>query len=254
MNRRSFLQSTALAGAAPLAGAQAPAKQKPILITSGASKLAQVLAAGLKDNFSIRLTERIAVRTEHEFVECAFGHDSTTNTAVRGVEAILHVAEPLPNDTPEQQIDLLTRCTYNLLAAAAEETVPLVLMLSTLDVMTGYAANLTVSETWRPRPSTEPRVLSKHLGEFTCREFARDGKTNIAVMRLGKMVRAEDVKGKPPDPLWVEERDVVHAVASALTARLGRWQIFHIQSDLPKARFAVTRAKAALKYQPQYRW
>ena len=254
MNRRRFLQSTGLAGAAPLAGAQTPAKPKPILITSGASRIAQVLAAGLKDKHPIRLTERIPVRTEHEFVECALGHDAATNTAVRGVDAILHVADPLPDDTPEQQIDLLTRCTYNLLTAAAEEMVPLVLMLSTLDVMTGYPANLTVSETWRPRPSTEPRVLSKHLGEFTCREFARDGKANIAVLRLGKVVRAEDVQGKPFDPLWVDERDVVHAVASALTARLGRWQIFHIQSDSPKARFAVTRAKAALKYQPQYRW
>ena len=209
---------------------------------------------GLKDKYPIRLTERIAVRTEHEFVECALSHDTTTNTAVRGVEAIVHVAEPLPDDTAEQQIDLLTRCTYNLLTAAGEETVPLVVMLSTLDVMSGYDSNLTVTETWRPRPSTEPRVLSKHLGEFTCREFTRDSKTNMVVLRLGKVVRAEEVKGKPFDPLWVDERDVVQAVSSALTARLGRWQVFHIESDSPKARFAVTRAKTALKFQPQYRW
>lgn len=254
MKRRRFLQGSGLAGAVPLAVAQAPAKPKPILITSAASRLAQSLAAGLKSNYPIRLTERRAVRTEHEFVQCALGHDATTNAAVRGAGAIIHVAEPLPEDTAEQQIDLLTRCTYNLLTAAAEEAAPLVVLLSTLEVMTGYDSNLTVSETWRPRPSAEPRVLAKHLGEFTSREFARDGKVNIVVLRLGRVVLAEDVKDKPFDALWVDERDVVHAVSCALTAQLGRWQIFHIQPDSPKARFAVTRAKSALKYQPQYRW
>jgi nucleoside-diphosphate-sugar epimerase len=254
MKRRRFLQSSGLAGVVPLATAQVPAGQKPVLITSAASRLAQTLAAGLKDRYPMRLTERVAVKTEHDFVECTLGHDATTNTVVRGVGAIVHVAEPLPGDTAEQQVDLLTRCTYNLLTAAAEEKAPLAVMLSTLDVVAGYDANLTVSETWQPRPSAEPRVLSKHLGEITCREFARDAKVNIAVLRLGTVVRAEDVKGKPFDPLWVDERDVVHAVSLALTAKLGPWQIFHIQSDSPKARFAVTRAKAALKYEPQYRW
>ena len=252
MNRRRFLQSGGLAGV-PLAAAQSP-ERKPLLITSAASELARKLAAGLSAQHAIRLTERKAVRVEHEFVECALGHDSSTNDVVRGVEAIVHVAEPLPEDTAEQQIDLTTRCTYNLLFAAAAEGVPLVVLLSTLDVMGGYDANLTVSETWRPRPAAEPRVLAKHLGEFTSREFARDGKTNVVVLRLGKVVRSEEVRNRPFDPLWVDERDVVQAVSLALASKLGRFQVFHIQSDSPKARFAVTRAKGALKYRPQHVW
>ena len=238
----------------PLAAAQTPPKAKPILITSAGSRLAQSLAAGLKDKYPLRMTERKTVQTAHEFVECALGHDASTNALMRGVDAVVHVAEPLPEDTPEQQIDHATRCTYNLLTAASDESVPLVVLLSTLDVMSGYSPNLTVTETWRPRPSADTRVLAKHLAEFTAREFARDAKANVVVLRLGKVVRADDVKGDPFDPLWVEERDVVHAVSCALTARLGRWQIFHIQPDSAKSRFAVTRAKSALKYQPQYQW
>jgi hypothetical protein len=252
MNRRGFLQSSGLAGV-PLAAAQTPAR-KPLLITSAGSELARKLAAGLSAQHSIRLTERKAVRVEHEFVECALGHDAATNEAVRGVQAIVHVAEPLPEDSAAQQIDLTTRCTYNLLFAAAAEGVPLVVMLSTLDVMGGYAPDLTVSETWRARPAAEPRVLAKHLGEFTSREFAREGKVSVVVLRLGKVVRFEDVKDRPFDPLWVDERDVVQAVSLALTSKLPRFQVFHIQSDSPKARFAVTRAKDALKYRPQYQW
>jgi hypothetical protein len=253
MNRRGFLKTSGFAGAVPLAAAQTP-KLKPILITSGANKLAQALAAGLKETYSIRLTERAPVTTTHEFVESALGHDASTNSLVRGVDAIVHVAEPLPNDSAEQQIDLMTRCTYNLLWAAAEEKVARVVLISTLDLMTGYDPKFTVTESWRPVPTSTPGVLSKHLGEYTSREFAREGKMQIAVLRLGKVVRADDVKGQAPDPLWVEERDVVQAVSGALTARLNSWQIFHIEQASPRARFSVRRAQTALGYKPQFAW
>ena len=84
MNRRRFLQSSGLATAAPLGVAQAPTKPKPILITSAGSRLAQVLASGLKEKYPIRLTERRPVQSDHEFVECALGPDTATNLAVRG--------------------------------------------------------------------------------------------------------------------------------------------------------------------------
>lgn len=250
MDRRGFLYSSGLAGV-PLSAAQSPAR-KPVLITSAGSELARKLAAGLSTQHPLRLTERKTVRADQEFVECPLGHDPSTNDVVRGAAAIVHVAEPLPEDTAEQQIDLATRCTYNLLFAAAAESVPLVVLLSTLDVMGGYDPALTVSETWRPRPSAEPRVLAKHLCEFTCREFAREGKVNLIVLRVGRIVRSEDVSGRPFDPLWVDERDVVHAVTLALASKLGRMQVFHIQADTPKARFSVMRAKGALKYRPQH--
>jgi uronate dehydrogenase len=253
MNRRNFLQTTGVAGAVPFAQAQAP---KPkILITSGASKVGQALAAGLRESYTIRLTERGPVATEHEFVECPLSHDAATNAVVRGMEAVVHVAEPLPSDNAEQQIDLMTRCTYNLLWAASEEKVPRVVLLSTLELMTGYDTNYTVSENWRPVPTDKPAVLSKHLGEYTGREFAREGKNQIVVLRIGKVVRAGEVKDQSPDPLWVEERDVVHAVSRALAAtRLTSWQVFHIQQAGPAARFSVRRAETALGYKPQFRW
>jgi hypothetical protein len=110
-------------------------------------------------------------------------------------------------------------------------------------------------------PTCEPRVFSRHLCEFTCREFAREGKANVVVLRLGKVVRSDDVKGKPFDPLWVEERDVVQAVSKALTAKLkdsptalGRWSIFHIGTDSPRARFSVASAKSQLGYKPEFVW
>ena len=79
------------------------------------------------------------------------------------------------------------------------------------------------------------------------------GARGLAILP-GKVVRFEDVRDRAFDPLWVDERDVVQAVSLALTTKFGRFQVFHIQSDSPKARFAVTRAKSTLKYRPQQAW
>jgi hypothetical protein len=104
-------------------------------------------------------------------------------------------------------------------------------------------------------------VLSDYLCEFTCREFAHEGKIPVIVLRLGKVVRAEEVVDKVFDPLWVDERDVAQAVSLSLSVKLadnsnkvGRWAVFHIQSNSPLARFSSARANGALGYNPQFSW
>lgn len=157
-----------------------------VLITSaGAARCAEVadLLALAND---IRLTERTHVETSHEFVQCALGHDRSTNLLTAGMEAIVHAVEPLPGEDASSQLDAATRCTYNLLWAAAEEGVPHVVLLSTLELMADYAPGLRVGPTWRPRPQTEPPTLSKHLAEQVGREFAREGKIGVTVLRLGE--------------------------------------------------------------------
>jgi nucleoside-diphosphate-sugar epimerase len=158
----------------------------------------------------------------------------------------------LPTDDESQQLDYLTRCTYNLLWAAAEESVPHAIFLSTLHLLTHYEENLWVQEHWRPRPTAEPHTLGKLLGESVCREFAREHKLRITVLRLGEVVRADEVAGEPFSPLWVDERDVAHAVACVLATDTGVWSIFHIQPDSPQARYVINNAKEHLDYEPQF--
>ena len=108
-------------------------------------------------------------------------------------------------------------------------------------------------------PADDAQVLSHYLGEFTCREFAREGRVGVVVLRLGDIVQANDVAGKPFDPLWLDQRDAVQAVSRALGARLsgkgplaGAWSVFHIHSGLSQARFASARAKSAFGYLSQF--
>ena len=157
-----------------------------VLITSGAAVRSTALADHLAQSHEIRLTERAPVETTHEFVQCGLGHDGSTNLLARGMDAIIHAVEALPGEDASAQLDAATRCTYNLLMAAAEEGVPQVVLLSTLELMADYPDGYRVNERWRPLPRTQPPTLSKHLAEQVSREFAREGKVAVTILRLGE--------------------------------------------------------------------
>ena len=105
-------------------------------------------------------------------------------------------------------------------------------------------------------PGQQPTRLCwrKHLGESVCREFAREHKLSVVVLRLGQVVRTEDVAGQPFNPMWVAAQDVAQAVSQALTADLGVWTVCHIQAESPNARFPITQAKRVLGYNPATRF
>ncbi len=273
MKRRSFLQHSGFAvggsgGALASAGARLSKADdvvseqdspRRVLVTSAHSVLARKIADALDVGYDIQLTAPSEISTQHPFIRSGLGHDKTTNTLVRGMDAIVHVAQPLAEASEEDQIDYRTRGTYNLLRAAADERVRHVLYLSSLQMLTGYNEDFEVTEDWRPLPSDDAQVLSHYLGEFTCREFAREGRIGVVVLRLGKIVQAEEVAGKPFDPMWVNQRDVVQAVSKALAARLSgkgplarTWSVFHIQSGSPQARFTSARANSVFGYTPQF--
>lgn len=241
--------------------AQASSKnERRILITSGETELAQVIADHLGRDRAVRLTGLSPVPSRFPFTACQLDHDSATDELVKGAKAVVHVAEPPSGADAREQIDHLTRRTYNLVRAAVDAGVERLLFLSTLELMTGYDEDFLVSERWRPLPTTQPSVLARHLGEYTCREFAREQKLQVIVLRLGRVVKAAAVKGQAADPLWVEEREVAQAVAGALDAELsdhaqgvGRWRVFNVQSEFPGSRFPVANAKGALGYRPWFK-
>ncbi len=268
MKRRSFFQAAAalLAGAKGAFGAEQRSKvdaaestPRSVLITSAEHDVARAIASNLAKVNRVRLTSSVDVRTDHPFTRSDLDHSSTTDDLVRDIDAIVHVALPPPGADGEAQIDYRTRQTYNLLVAAAAQDVEKVVLLSSLRLLTDYDEEYEVTEDWRPFPSGDPDILSSYLAEFTCREFARERKLKVIVLRVGTVVHADKVAGKPYDPLWVDERDVAQAVEAALGAefqdsatRVGHWRVFHVQSDSRRARFTSARAKSALKFAPQH--
>lgn len=233
-----------------------------ILITSAGSELARNLASALAQEHTLRLTELYPVEdVEGTFVHSELGHDESTDELVRDMDTIIHIAETPVNllaeaEQPENYaIDYQTRCTYNLLMAAAAEGVKHFIYASTLRLFEQHGEDWTVTESWRPRPSVDSFVLSKHLGEFTCREFGREGKINVTCLRLGNLVTADaaEIANHAPHlkSMWLEMNDAVAAFQCALESSAS-WRIFHIQSEFPGSRFSIGKAKGHLKFDPQF--
>ena len=206
-----------------------------VLITAAGSGLAPQLAGVLSDDHEVLLTDREDVATDHPFVRSDLNHTEPTNDLVRGVDVIVHSGAIDPRDSISGQLDYQMRCTYNLLWAAWEEGVPRFVYLSSLSQVAGYDPSYAVTEAWKPTPTLEPSVLCYHLGEIVCREFAREKKTEVTILRLGEVTAVSD--GNPSTSALYED-DALEAIRLSLTSDHSGWlDIFHIQSDVPNARF-----------------
>ncbi|MDE2816949.1 MAG: NAD(P)-dependent oxidoreductase, partial [Chloroflexota bacterium] len=220
-----------------------------ILITAGASVLAHDLAQALSPEHTVRLTDTESVQTRWSFVRCDLGHDAATDHLVDGVDVLIHLAAlpPAQIDSSEEsanhQLDFHTRCTYNLLHAASAAGVPRCIYASSLSIFANCDDDWAVNEKWRPRPTTEPQVLAPHLGEFVCREFAREGRLAVTCLRLGTLGASTNGAAQPPDQTWLSYADAGRAFQCALAAPPEPWGIYHIQSEFPGARFTTQKAR-----------
>ncbi len=210
-----------------------------VLITSGSTALARALATALSGEHEVVLTDVVDVETDRTFATCELGHEGETEALVDGMDAIVHLAElPEALKSDEREVDFQTRCTYNLMYAAREKNVPHVVYVSSLHLFASCDPNYHVTETWAPRPSTQAEPLARYLGEFTCREFAREHSVRVTCLRFG------DVDGDGDMALSVA--DAVNAIEKALATDGPMWQVLHVQSDVPHARFSIDRAKRVL--------
>jgi hypothetical protein len=130
-----------------------------------------------------------------------------------------------------------------------------VVLGSTLAVLDAYPDDLEVTEQWRPRPRPRPAELAPYLAELTAREFTRDVQLDdpprIVCLRFGHLVAGD----ASDDPRALPLADAVHAVQRALAVlqegtrqRGHRWQLYHIATLRPDARYTAALARQALGY------
>ena len=219
-----------------------------VLITAAASRLSRELAESLAAGHEVVLTDVKPVPTDMRFVQSELGHDDSTNELVRGIDAIVHSGEPYPDSSVSDQLDYAMRRTYNLMRAAAEERVRRLVFLSSLRLLDKYDEEFAVTENWRPLPDTSLPSLCFYLGEFLCKEFARERKIEIVCLRLGELT-SEHTAEPSSSALYMD--DAARAVEMALNADVPEFSLFHIQSDVPNARYlTTTRSARAFGYEP----
>ena len=229
-----------------------------ILISGASTRIARLLASELGRDHSVTVTDRIHVAGVDNFVRCDLSHDQATNDLVRGMDVIVHSGHVDLGVDMSAQLDGGTRCVYNLLWAAVEERVPRLVFLSDLSVVDAYDEDYAVTERWRPVPSTKPDILCFHLGEFICREFARERRIEAVCLRLGSLTPDDKA---PASSSTLYESDAVQAVRLALTADISEgyagsrsyFGLFHVQSTVPGQRFLTIAAETTLGLDPAKR-
>jgi nucleoside-diphosphate-sugar epimerase len=210
-----------------------------ILFTSASDRLTQRLADALSVEHDVTLTDLAVVDTPHRFVQSDLGHDPSTNELIRGVDVIVHSGAVDPNASVSDQIDYQTRATYALMWAAWEEKVPRIVYLSSLELVDAYGPDYLLTEEWKPRPTPEPPSLTYHLGEFVCKQFAREHKLKVVSLRFGDVLWDESEQVGPTS-LYLD--DAVQAVDRALSVKIRNWEVYHVQSSVPDQRYLTRKA------------
>lgn len=230
-----------------------------LLVTGGASDLAQALVPNLVDAYNLRLLDERPV-PESDDVETLQGsllNDADVWQAVRGVDAIVHVAlAPGESRGDDHLLDLAGRGTYSLFGAAIDAGVRQFVLVSSLDLFSAYPDDVYISEEWKPQPSLDLAATAPFLAEEVAREFVREHDITVACLRVGHLASGS---GGPADPLTVDPDDAAQAVLKALEKGpsgsrnwVRRWSLYHITSELENPRYLITKAKDELGYEPKH--
>ena len=221
-----------------------------ILITAASSRTGRILSAQLAGH-NLRRTD---ISAGDGIVQCDLGHGPETDDIVAGIDAIVHIGYGgFTSDDPNAVIDYHTRRTYNLLWAASEAGVPLVINLSTLRLMAAYEQNLVVTENWKPLPHAgNVNLLAAHLCEAQCKEFARDRKIKVLNIRIGWPITegGRELAAESRFDSAVCANDISLAINAALAhPDLPQWADLHLQSTVPNQRYTTAKADQTLGIQ-----
>jgi len=256
MKRRGFLQTAglALAGGARIATRRAESQERDsttvqnkdaarprVLIAAGDRGFADKMASALGETYGVVVADT-----------------ADAVQRVRGCHAIVYSPEVSAIATDLELLDRHTRQLYALLTVAVAESVKAVVYLSSLRLMTSYPESYAVNEDFRPLPTSGPESFSPYLGEFVCREFAREGTLRAVVLRLGRIIDSTGTPNRPsPEPV-TDLQDVCQVVGRALASGLapgeprpGAWQVFHVESGATGTRFDSGKARRVLRYVPR---
>ena len=237
-----------------------------VLIVGAASALGKAIVEEIGDAHQLRLMDIVPVDPpdKGEYIVGSSLNQDDCWKAVRGMDAAILTGEPpieVPQDELERDQSLLdhaTRGTHNLCKAAVEAGVKNIIYGGTLDIFRSYPDDVYISELWKPQPEPDMPVMSRYLGELTCREFARDYMVTVTGLRLGKVVNEEEVSDTHADLLWLDIRDAAGAFCLALQRDTAeqvwwtqRWGLYHICADLGNPKYLINQARS-LGYKPKH--
>lgn len=232
-----------------------------ILVTGGGGFLARGMMDNLtKGGHTLRLMDRSTFETPHELVIGDVANIEDLRKAMDGVDAILisHMAPRSPDayETPDLCFQINVTGTANIFEAAREAGI------SNIAVISSTGRPPEDPEAWTgviPMEGQGLYGLTKECQEIIAQHYVREHGMQVALLRAGYIVNADEMKDKYGRPVGernvmdVDRRDIGEVARLCFEQSPDGLRVFTVMST-PESlkRWNVQHTVDALNWTPRY--
>lgn len=228
-----------------------------LLITGAAGEIGQLLRAGLRSQYQLRLADRSVIEPLHDGEESVVADVcdlAAMEEAASGMDAVIHLAGNREPSAPwEVCYSVNMGGTYHVLEAARRQGVRRVVYASSNHVTGQYEAEGVFT---RPDMPVRPDSLygvSKAFGENLARFYADEFGLSVICLRIGSFRDRQAIIHRTNDRIlgaWLSPRDAVQLVSCSLRTTVN-FGIYYGISGNTRAFWDLNNARADLGYQPE---
>lgn len=233
--------------------------KKPVVLITGASgEVGRGVVPFLEREFSLRLLAPDAPSNDPRWVRADILDRSALAEAMRGVDAILHLAvAPGRSGTYEddafndQRFDINVKGTHHVFEAAKRIGIRRIVYVSSLMVLWGYGLEGPIPGDAEPKP-VGTYALTKALGEQLAAYFGEVHDLEVVIVRIAAPV---DPAALPATlrPQQVPFPDLAQALTLALRVPIQGVQRVTIVGESSRRVWDLSAAQRVLGYRPTIR-
>ena len=231
--------------------------RKKVLVTGAAGRIGQVMRAGLKDRYDLRLMyHRTILEAEagEEVVTGSVADLASMEAAVDGVDAVVHMAgDPETSATWESVLEKNIQGVYCTYEACKNKGVKRVIFASTNHVTGFYELDGVYTTPEMPERPDSLYGVSKAFGEDLGRYYVDQYGLEVICLRIGSFQPDSAVIERKSDRIlstWLSHRDCVQLVWRSIEADQN-FGIYYGISGNARAYWDIQNAQQELGYTPE---
>ena len=232
--------------------------RKKVLITGAAGEIGSVLAAGLNEDYDLRLLYHKTVLPKFGDEEIFVGTINDMEkmiAATAGVDSVIHMAgNPDDKASFDAVMGVNIQGTYTTFEAARRSGVRQIIFASTNHVTGYYEIDGVYTTPDLPVRPDGYYGVSKVFGEALGRYYSDAFGISVICLRIGTCRSEDAVISRKNDRIlstWLSLNDTVQLVRCSIEAESIKFGIYYGISDNTRAYWDIQNARDEIGYDPQ---